>query len=92
VFHVAAYLCQADLLLGGTNDLHLPGGTNQLQLLIPGDFNESMNIGNPYLGNIGWASRREDLATCHGFICLLFNVVRGFFTDLKYFCYKRLAS
>lgn len=78
LFCVAAYLCQADLLLGGTNDLHLLGGTNQLQLLIPSDFNESMNIDNPYLSNVGWANRREDLATDREIICLLFNFVRGF--------------
>lgn len=70
MFRVAACLCQADLLLGGTDDLHLLGGTNQLQMLIPSGFNESMNIGNPYLSNIGWASRREDLATGHEIICL----------------------
>lgn len=48
LFHVAADLCLADLLLQGNNDLHL---TNQLQLLIPSDFNESTNIGNPYQTN-----------------------------------------
>lgn len=37
LFCVAAQLCQADSLLQGTDDLHLLGGTNQLQLLIPSD-------------------------------------------------------
>lgn len=55
LFHVAAYLCQADLLLRGTNDLHL---TNQFQLLIPSDFNESTNISNPYLTNTGLAEEK----------------------------------
>lgn len=58
---VAADLYQADLLLWGTNDLHL---ANQLQLLIPSDFNENTNIGKPYL-IIVCTSRREDFSSGH---------------------------
>lgn len=75
---MAAQLCQADLPLRGTDDLRLLGGTDQLQLLIPSGFNESMNVCNPCLSNMGWASRK-DLATAREIICLLFNIVRGFF-------------
>lgn len=62
LFHVPADLCQADSLLRGNNDLRL---INQLQLLIPSDFNESTNTGKPYLTNTVWTSRREDTASGH---------------------------
>lgn len=81
LFSVAAFLCQADLLLGETDDSHLLRGSNQLQLLIPSDFNESMNIDNSYLSIIGWGSRR---ATGHEIIVLSL-ILKGLSVDLKYF-------